>query len=86
MENLQVFVPILIFFAVMYFFIIRPQSQTQNKRKAMLAGLKEGSKIRTIGGFYGTIEKIIEDDLTVRIADNVDVRMARFSVESIIEE
>ena len=85
MENLGMFLPIVIFFGVMYLFVIRPQSQQQKKRKEMLDSLQEGAKIRTIGGFYGTIEKIKDDELTVRIAENCRVKMARFAVESIIE-
>ncbi|HHX74561.1 MAG TPA: preprotein translocase subunit YajC [Firmicutes bacterium] len=85
MENLGMFLPIVIFFGVMYLFVIRPQSQQQKKRKEMLDSLQEGAKIRTIGGFYGTVEKIKDDELTVRIAENVRVKMARFAVESIIE-
>ncbi|NLM51951.1 MAG: preprotein translocase subunit YajC [Firmicutes bacterium] len=86
MEQLQLFIPLIVFFAVMYFLVIRPQQQQQKKRKEMLDNLKAGTKIRTIGGFYGTIEKIKDDELTVRLAENVRVRMARFSVESIVEE
>ncbi|NLN07824.1 MAG: preprotein translocase subunit YajC [Firmicutes bacterium] len=85
MENLGMFLPLIIFFAAMYFFVIRPQSQQQKKRKEMLENLQEGTKILTIGGFYGTIEKIKDDELTVRIADNCRVKMARFAVESIVE-
>ncbi|NLP36334.1 MAG: preprotein translocase subunit YajC [Firmicutes bacterium] len=86
MEQLQIFVPLIVFFAIMYFLVIRPQQQQQKKRKEMLENLQAGTKIRTIGGFYGTIEKIKDDEMTVRLADNVRVRMARFSVESIIDE
>ncbi|NLM45475.1 MAG: preprotein translocase subunit YajC [Firmicutes bacterium] len=85
MENFGALIPLVIFFVAMYFFVIRPQSQQQKKRKEMLENLKEGTKIRTIGGFYGTIEKIKDDELTVRIAENCRVKMARFAVESIIE-
>ena len=67
-------------------FTIRPQQQQQKARNDMLANLSVGSKIRTIGGIYGTIEKLNDNEITVRVADNVSIRMARFSVESVIKE
>ncbi|MCR3923489.1 MAG: preprotein translocase subunit YajC [Firmicutes bacterium] len=85
-DQVRLLAPMAIFFVAMYFLVIRPQTTQQKKRKAMLSELKEGSKIRTIGGIYGTVEKIRDDELTVRVADNIRIRMARFSVESIINE
>ncbi|HZK25454.1 MAG TPA: preprotein translocase subunit YajC [Oscillospiraceae bacterium] len=86
MDTLKLLAPMLIFFALMYFLTIRPQQQQQKHRGSMLSNLSVGNKIRTIGGIFGTIEKINDDELTVRVADSVSLRMARFAVESIIKE
>ncbi|MDW7650806.1 MAG: preprotein translocase subunit YajC [Bacillota bacterium] len=85
-EFLNGILPFILLFVVFYFVLIRPQMQQQKKRKELLESLKEGDKIRTIGGIYGSIEKIKDDDLTVRIADNVRVRMARFGVERVMTD
>lgn len=58
----------------------------QKKRKELLTSLRKGDKIRTISGVYGSIEKIEGDELTVQVADNVRIRLARFGVESVIKE
>ncbi len=86
MEGIQQFFPFIILIVVFYFLLIRPQMTQQKKRKELLSSLKEGDKIRTIGGLYATIEKIKDDELTVRIAENTRVRLARFGVESIIRD
>ncbi|MBS4007164.1 MAG: preprotein translocase subunit YajC [Clostridium sp.] len=86
MENLAGLTPLMLLFVLFYFLIIRPQTQQQKKRKELLSSLREGDKIRTISGVYGTIEKIKEDVLTVQVADNVRIRLARFGVESVIKE
>jgi len=86
MEALQGFLPFILLFVIFYFLLIRPQMQQQKKRKELLESLKEGDQIRTIGGIYGTIEKIKGDDLTVRIAENTRVRIARFGVERVMNE
>jgi preprotein translocase subunit YajC len=83
-DNILSFAPFVILIVLFYFMLIRPQTQQQKKRKELLDSLREGNKIRTIGGIYGTIEKIKDDELTVRIAENVKIRLARFGVESVI--
>jgi preprotein translocase subunit YajC len=78
--------PIVVLFAVFYFLLIRPQQKQQKKRKEMLASLKKGDKIITIGGIYGTIKELRDTDLTLRIGDNLDIRMTRYSVDRVQEE
>lgn len=85
-EAIQGFAPFIILFILFYFLLIRPQTQQQKKRKELLDSVKEGDKIRTIGGIYGTVEKMKGDELTIRIAENTKIRLARFGVESILNE
>ncbi|MBT9139870.1 MAG: hypothetical protein DDT30_00442 [Dehalococcoidia bacterium] len=86
MENLAGFAPLILLLVVSYFMIFRPQAQQHKQRKELLSSLRVGDKIRTTGGVYGSIEKIKEDELTVQVADNVRIRLARFGVESVIKE
>ena len=48
-------------FAVM----IIPQRKREKKIKDMLANLKPGDRVRTIGGIYGTITAIKDDVVTI---------------------
>ncbi|MCW3490793.1 preprotein translocase subunit YajC [Dethiobacter alkaliphilus] len=80
------FAPFIILLVLFYFLLIRPQQQQQKKRKELLDSLKVGDDVRTIGGFYGTIEKINDDVVTLRVADNVRLRLARFGVESVVQK
>jgi preprotein translocase subunit YajC len=86
MEGLQSFLPIIVLFAVFYFLLIRPQQRQQKKRKEMLAALKKGDKVITIGGIYGTIKELRDTDLILRAGDNVDIRMTRYSVDRLQQE
>lgn len=86
MQAIERLLPFLLLMVVFYFMLIRPQVQQQKQRKELLASVKEGDKIRTVCGIYGTIEKVRDDDLTVRIADNTKIQLARFGVESIIKD
>mgnify|MGYP000675238297 CR=1 FL=1 len=67
-------------FGIMYFLLIRPQQQQQRRRQQMLDSLREGDRIVTTGGLHGTILRIRGEELTVRIADQVDVKLSRSGV------
>lgn len=58
----------------------RPQKQEQQRRADLLNGLKEGDNIITIGGIYGTITAISEKRVKVKVAENVEIEMARNAV------
>jgi len=74
---------LVIMFAVFYFLLIRPQQLQQKKRKEMLDGLKKGDKVITVGGIHGEITAIQDDELMVRVADKVELRMSRGSISRV---
>ena len=49
------YLPFILMFLIFYFIIIRPQSNERKKHEDQLANLKQGDKILTRGGIYGTI-------------------------------
>ena len=42
--------------------------------------LKKGDKVVTVGGIYGEITAIKDDELTLRVADKVEIRVARSGI------
>lgn len=58
-------------FAIMWFFMIRPQQKKQKEIKKFQNSLQEGTKVVTGGGVYGTVRKI---DLEKNI---IDVEVAK---------
>lgn len=84
MEGLTNFLPIIIMFAIFYFLLIRPQQKKQKQRNAMLAALKKGDKIITIGGVHGTIQDLSDDTVTLRIAHNVNVTFDRGAINNVV--
>lgn len=80
MEGAGAFIYIAIFFAILYFLMIRPQQKQQKKRKQMLEELKVDDAIVTIGGMHGRITKMKDDHITVRIADKVEVDFDKTAV------
>ena len=67
-------------FAVM----IIPQRKREKKIKDMLANLKPGDRVRTIGGIYGTITAIKDDVVTISVGpDKVRLVFIRGSIASV---
>lgn len=60
MENLSQFLPFLLMFVVIYFFMIRPQQKKVKQEKEFSAALKVGDKIITKSGLHGKIVELAE--------------------------
>ena len=69
---------------VFYFLLIRPQRKKDKEVKNMLANLKVGDRITTIGGFYATIAAIKDDVITISFGpDSTKAMIARWAVRSL---
>lgn len=66
-----------LFFLILYFFMIRPQSKKAKEQKAFLNEIKVGDKVVTIGGVHGKILKVDEDTYLLEIDTNTKVRIEK---------
>ena len=64
-------------FAIMYFFMIRPQQKRQKEIQNFQNTLTEGAQVVTGGGIYGTVKKIdlASGIIEVKIADGVVIKV-----------
>ena len=70
--------------AVFYFLLIRPQKKKEKAAKQMMDSLKNGDRICTIGGLYGTISAIKDDTVTITLgAQQNTVVIAKWAVRSV---
>ncbi len=77
------FVPLLIMLGIFYFLLIAPMRKRQKQQAQMIKDLKPGDPVLTVGGIYGTIVGIKDDRLTLRIADQVKVNVAKSSISGL---
>ncbi len=68
-------VPLIIFIAIFYVLLIRPQQKKQKEHEKEVAGLKPNDKILTAGGIFGTITKVKEKTLIIEVANNVEIEV-----------
>ena len=77
------FLPFIAIIAIFYFLIIRPQNKKQKETQKMLAALKKGDKIVTIGGIHGTIQSVRESTVVVKVCDGAKIEFSRNAISGI---
>jgi len=82
--GLASFLPLILLFAVFYFLLIRPQSKRAKEHKNMVATLAKGDEVVTNGGILGKITALDDTYVTLEIADNVEIKLQRPSVSTVI--
>jgi len=71
-------------FALMYFMVIRPQSQRRKQMQSMQQSVTVGSEVLTIGGLYGTVVAMDDDSVTLEVAPGVTNRYARAALGKVL--
>ena len=67
-------------FAVMYFFMIRPQIKKQKQEREYRSTLKKGDSVITIGGIYGKITDIKEDAFVIEVYGGTKLKISKTAV------
>jgi len=73
----------IIVMGIFYVMLILPQQRQRKKTQAMLAALKNGDKVITNSGIYGTINGMDGDTVILKIADQVKIRIARSAIAQV---
>lgn len=64
MEGIGQFLPMILIFAIAYFFMIRPQIKRQKDEKKFANALKKGDKVVTKSGLYGKVVDLNDKDFS----------------------
>ena len=60
---------------IMYFIIFRGPKKKQQKHTQMVKSLSKNDRIRTIGGIYGTVIDVKDNELTIKIDESSNTKM-----------
>ena len=74
------FLPLIALLAIFYFILVLPMKKKQQKVQAFLQALKEGDRVVTSGGLFGTITRLKDDAVQLQIAQNVKVDVSRAAI------
>ena len=83
-DPIGLILPLLLMFGIFYFLLIRPQQKKAKEHKNMVEALSKGDEIITNGGLVAKITDTDENFLTCKIADNVEVKVQRHAVMSVL--
>lgn len=71
-------------FAVMYFFVMRPQKKQEKETQNMRDSLQVGDEITTIGGIIGKIISIKEETVMIETGhDRTKIRILKSAVSRV---
>ena len=79
-SQLSFWIMIILVFAVMWFFMIRPQRKQQKEIEKFRNELKKGDKGVTAGGIYGTILEVQERTVLLKVDKDVKLRVDKTSL------
>jgi preprotein translocase subunit YajC len=78
--GIALFLPLILIMVIFYFLMIMPAQRRQKKVNEMLKNLKNGDKVITSGGIYGTIVGLEGDAIQLRIAEQVKIKVSRSAI------
>ncbi len=82
----NMWIPMLIIFALFYFMMIKPQQRKERERRQMIADLRAGARVVFAGGLIGTIVEAKETTFKIEIAGDVVIEVARNAVQGLAAE
>lgn len=81
---LMTVLPFVLIIGIFYLFIIRPQNKKQKETEKMIAALKKGDKVITIGGIHGVVHQTKEKTVIVKVDDGTKIEFNRSAVASVV--
>jgi preprotein translocase subunit YajC len=72
--------------AIFYFMLIRPQRRRVQQHRSLIDSLNVGDEIVTIGGLFGTIKRLGDEDLDLQVDSTTTVRLVKTAVARVVAD
>jgi preprotein translocase subunit YajC len=86
MSTFNTIAPLIFIMGIMYFLLIRPQQQQAKKLREKIEAVRRGDTVVTAGGILGRVIKAAgpeDQEITVEIADNVQVKILKSTLTDV---
>ena len=84
MDSVMQFLPIILMFVALYFFMIRPQQKKAKEHKALIDALTKGDEVVTQGGMAGRVARVGDDFIAIEIAEKVEIQVQKHAVALVL--
>lgn len=87
LTNYGMIIYIVVIIAIFYLLLIRPQKKQEKKTREMLASLKVGDDVVSIGGIRGKIRKIKDDFVVIETgADKTPIEFEKNAIKGVVNK
>lgn len=83
-DAFSMFLPMIVIFVAFYFLLIRPQQKKQKAHTELVGALAAGDEVLTAGGILGKVSAVSEHYATLKIADNVEIKIQKSNVSQVV--
>ncbi len=77
-------IPLILIVVIFWFLLIRPQMKRNKEHRELVAGLSVGDEVVSAGGLLGKITEVGDSFVSVKLDDNVTVKLQRHSVAQVV--
>jgi len=81
---LSVLPMLIIFIAVFYFLLVRPQSKRAKEQRKLLDSLAMGDEVLTTGGIIGRVAKLRDNYVVISVGKDIEMTFQKGAVASIL--
>lgn len=83
MQNYGTIIYLVALVGIFYFLIIRPQQQRQKQHQKTVSSLEPNQNVTTYSGILGTIVRVKDNTVILKVADNVKIEMLKSAIAQI---
>jgi len=72
--------------AIFYFMLIRPQKRRVEQHRSLIESVGLGDEVVTIGGIFGTVQALRDDEIDLQIAEGTTIRIVKSAIARRVTE
>lgn len=71
---------LLVVVAIFYFVLVRPQKKRLQEHTKLLESLAPGDEVVTLGGLYGFINRLDDDNVWLEVSEDTEMRFTKQAI------
>jgi len=81
-----IFILVVLVLFLIWLMLVRPQRRRQLNQQAMIDHLRVGDEVLTAGGFFATVKRIEEDEVTVELSPGAEARLSKRAIAIVLPD